>query len=249
MKVKPLLDSVERICLFVGYPRSGHSLVGALLDSHPQATVSHELDLLTRWAEGGQWPDLAESIVKNSQRCAFVGRTQSGYDYSLPGQGPVPNPLLLGDKKGGRTAHYLLNDPDLLHRFQEATPWPIHLIHVRRDPRDMVATMSVRHKISVERAVVSFWERAEAVEKLRSRWPTKRFHDLSLELLLNDPRSSLRELSRDLGLPYEAFPLEHILELLFKEPKRTRHRVEWGEQGPYLERLCSNHPVFREYLS
>src|SRR5512143_1721936 len=36
---------VERFCLFVGYPRSGHSLVGAFLNAHRHAVVSHELNV------------------------------------------------------------------------------------------------------------------------------------------------------------------------------------------------------------
>ena len=36
--------AVERFLLFVGYPRSGHSIVGALLNAHRDAVVSHELD-------------------------------------------------------------------------------------------------------------------------------------------------------------------------------------------------------------
>ena len=38
------LAAVERFLLFVGYPRSGHSIVGALLNAHRDAVVAHELD-------------------------------------------------------------------------------------------------------------------------------------------------------------------------------------------------------------
>jgi hypothetical protein len=32
---------VHAFCLFDGYSRSGHSLVGALLDAHPKITIAH----------------------------------------------------------------------------------------------------------------------------------------------------------------------------------------------------------------
>jgi hypothetical protein len=35
----PFAD-VHAFCLFVGYSRSGHSLVGALLDAHPGITIA-----------------------------------------------------------------------------------------------------------------------------------------------------------------------------------------------------------------
>src|SRR6202008_4245050 len=36
-------ERVERFCLFVGYPRSGHSIVGAMLNAHRDAVIAHEL--------------------------------------------------------------------------------------------------------------------------------------------------------------------------------------------------------------
>ena len=35
--------------MFVGYPRSSHSLVGALLDAHPEIIIPHEYGVLEKW--------------------------------------------------------------------------------------------------------------------------------------------------------------------------------------------------------
>ena len=35
--------------LFVGHPRSGHSLVAAILDSHPEIVISDEFNLLYKF--------------------------------------------------------------------------------------------------------------------------------------------------------------------------------------------------------
>ena len=35
-------ESVQSFCLFACYSRSGHSLVGTILDAHPNAAVAHE---------------------------------------------------------------------------------------------------------------------------------------------------------------------------------------------------------------
>ena len=35
--------------MFIGYPRSSHSLVGAILDAHPEIIITHEYNLLLRW--------------------------------------------------------------------------------------------------------------------------------------------------------------------------------------------------------
>ena len=44
-----LYDGVEAFVLFIGYPRSSHSLVGAILDAHPEIIIPHEYDLLDEW--------------------------------------------------------------------------------------------------------------------------------------------------------------------------------------------------------
>ena len=44
-----LYKGVETFVLFIGHARSGHSLVGAILDAHPQIVIPHEFKLLGKW--------------------------------------------------------------------------------------------------------------------------------------------------------------------------------------------------------
>ncbi|UGS35133.1 sulfotransferase [Capillimicrobium parvum] len=37
-----MFDDVEAFCVFIGHTRSGHSLVGSLLDAHHEAVIAHE---------------------------------------------------------------------------------------------------------------------------------------------------------------------------------------------------------------
>ena len=53
--------------MFIGYQRSGHSLVGAILDAHPEIIIPSEFDLLTRWKKY-QAPEL---ILNNLQKYAL----------------------------------------------------------------------------------------------------------------------------------------------------------------------------------
>ena len=39
--------SIESFIIFVGYPRSGHSLIAALLDAHPEIVISMEWGALS----------------------------------------------------------------------------------------------------------------------------------------------------------------------------------------------------------
>ena len=40
------LGQLRSFCLFIGYPRSGHSLLGSLLDAHPDIAIAHEVNAL-----------------------------------------------------------------------------------------------------------------------------------------------------------------------------------------------------------
>ena len=40
---------VETFVLFIGHARSGHSLVGAILDAHPEIVIPHEFKVLDKW--------------------------------------------------------------------------------------------------------------------------------------------------------------------------------------------------------
>jgi hypothetical protein len=231
----------------VGYPRSGHSLVGAILDSHPRAIVSHELDLLACWEGGVRWPQLATLIEQNSRESARIGRQQSGYSYALPNQGKADAPLVIGDKKGGRTAHYLTLQPDILSRFQQNTPWPVVLVHVIRNPWDNVATMARLHELDAERALESYRVRAKAVDTLRRSWPEDRILDLYLEELISEPDSQLNTLGRFLGLPASESHLTAACELVFKKPRRTRSAIDWGSTGNALQNMCESVPHLQRY--
>lgn len=65
---------LERFCLFIGYPRSGHSLVGSLVDAHENAVISHELDSILYLNYGFGKERLLSLILDNSKKYAREGR-------------------------------------------------------------------------------------------------------------------------------------------------------------------------------
>ncbi len=82
-----------RFVLFIGTPRSGHSIIGAILDSHRSAVVSHEVNALEKVSQGLGRKDLLSAIIENSRAQALAGRSQSdadhaaGYGQQLSGEG------------------------------------------------------------------------------------------------------------------------------------------------------------------
>ena len=94
-------DGVETFVLFIGYPRSSHSLIAALLDAHPEIIIPHEYDIL------GRWNEIRSANISNkrlekyvifyrlhrlSQEQSLVGNRANnclygscGYNYNVPG--------------------------------------------------------------------------------------------------------------------------------------------------------------------
>ena len=106
--------------MFVGYPRSGHSLVGALLDAHPEIVIAHELDVLRQLRAGADKYELLDLLLRKAERFAEQGSMWSGFSFAVPGQwqGKYRKLRVIGDKKGGGSSRALAEDPDLLGRLR-----------------------------------------------------------------------------------------------------------------------------------
>jgi hypothetical protein len=43
------VNDVEAMLMFIAFPRSGHTLIGSLLDAHPNMVIANEYDILSNW--------------------------------------------------------------------------------------------------------------------------------------------------------------------------------------------------------
>ncbi len=140
------ISGVRAFLQFAGFPRSGHSLIGSLIDAHPDAIVSHELDALGLVDAGWSRRDILALI--GSQSAAFMqhGRYWNGFAYVVPDQfnGQAAAPVIMGDKKGDWAVRRVQNDPALLERLQGTMDMPCKWLLVVRNPFDNIATMSLR---------------------------------------------------------------------------------------------------------
>jgi hypothetical protein len=228
---------LHAFCLFVGYGRSGHSLVGSLLDAHPDVIVAHEANALVLAAQGFPRRDLLEALLENSRRHAERGRTQSGYSYAVEGQwqGRVRTLRVIGDKAGGRTARLISRDSTALRAFARTVHTPLRLIHVVRNPYDTVARSALVKtrdgvpKRSISEAIEQYDVLVRTVSELvdRSRHP---LITVRHESLIEDPRRELRRLCEFVGVEAEDGHLDACAAIVFTSPRRTRDRVEWRQE-------------------
>lgn len=166
-ELSKLYDGVDTFLMFIGYPRSSHSLVGALLDAHPQIIIPHEYHIIEKW-------DIyRDDVLKNSGmqkyllfynlhsmstwQATFGSRAKDPaflddgiYSYNVPGawQGSFNGKIkVIGDKKGGGTTMELTERPEkfkILKEINETVGIPLKFLHVIRNPFDVISTWVLR---------------------------------------------------------------------------------------------------------
>jgi hypothetical protein len=220
--------AVERFCLFVGYPRSGHSLVAALLNAHRDAVIAHELDVPPLILAGCRRDALYARIVARARWFHLRG-DRSNYAYRVPGQwqGRFATLRVIGDKRGGATARCIAAVPDFLERVRGVVGVPLRVIHVVRNPFDNVAAIAQWHAMPLEEAVRYYFMHCEVTSRLGSLCGQDELLSLRHEELIDDPAGVLARLCAGLGLaPYPGY-LDDCRALVFPRATYTRRKVAW----------------------
>ena len=158
------ISELETFVLFVGYARSGHSIVGSLLDAHPDIVIAHEYNVLGG-VKGGSLKSksallsLVNKLYKNSRESAVRGwrsekRAQKGYMLGMSGvswQGRVRRLRVVGDKAAGKAAREHMRDPkrckELVRGFNGVA---VKAIRVLRNPYDIIATRVLYNTLKMD---------------------------------------------------------------------------------------------------
>jgi hypothetical protein len=223
-------EDISAFCMFIGYPRSGHSLLGSFLDAHPDAVIAHELDALDYVGRGWTRNELFARILRHDHDFTRGGRTWSGYDYNVPGQwqGRYRTLRVIGDKRGAISTERISVSPALLGQLEKLVGVPVRLLHVVRNPFDNIATMARRTGQPVELAADRYFALCDTVAGIRAGRTT--VLDVRHEELVADPRAQLTQVVHWLGLDASTSYLDACTATVFDNPRRTRHEVGWREE-------------------
>lgn len=240
------------IILFIGYARSGHSLVGSLLDAHPEIAISHELHGLERLHSGMTFDELIGAIKYNSYFFQRFGRTNTGYDYVVPGQyqGLCRGLSYAGDKNGNGTSLLLDRHPELIDGLLSKSPYPLKFIHVVRNPLDMAATKALRTGTSTMDATRRVLANIAVVANLKRCLPTGAdLVDVSLEGLIERPEETIRELLAVLELQSPPGYVEACSHVVASKVRRSRDQVRWDQRAlKHLRTAIHEQPFLTRYV-
>lgn len=227
-------DEIERYCMFIGYPRSGHTLVGSLLDAHPEVVISHELDALRYLRAGFSREQIFSMILHKDKVFTGKGREWTGYDYAVEGlwQGRYRRLRVIGDKKGGGSSRHLQAKPDIIEKLRKKMQLPIKLIHIVRHPLDNIATHKRKYSVkpTLQEAIDDYFKRVEANAKLRSEVAKEEWCELTHEQFIEEPEESLTTLIEFLEVePYDDY-IKAAADKVFNSPSNSRNKIEWPKE-------------------
>jgi hypothetical protein len=247
---------LQAFCLFIGYPKSGHSLIGALLDAHPDMVIARAVNPLALVVvDGVPRDDVFAMLLENAREEAARGRKQNKYRYTVEDQwqGRVRVLRVLGDKFSDRTTKRIGRTEGALASFAGAVGLPLRLIHVVRNPFDMVARIA---KSKLERGTAEE-KRAQATEyvhrlaAINDEVIASGEHPVLTvrhESVVADPERELRRMCEFLGAEAEPGYLSACAAIVFESPQRTRDLLEWNSaQIAAVDELIARHEFLGGY--
>lgn len=246
---------IHTYCLFIGYQRSGHSLIGALIDAHPNAAMGMEVDTLHLVKSGYGRNQIFYCLVRNSEIFTKrLGNIWTNYTYRIPGQfqGTYRELRIIGDKNGGKSTLRLGQDPALYDRLSDLVKCKIKVLHVVRHPLDNISTMIIRHTppgaipgpVDIQAKIDYYFKKVEINDRLRKSGKID-YLDIWHEELLDQPEQQVTRIMEFLGL--ELFPdyISACASIIYKEPRKSRYDLVWQ---PDLEKYVYDRAKTYDFL-
>ena len=221
-------------CFFVGHVKCGTSLLGAMLDAHPNVILADEVDALGHLGAGFSRDEVFHLLRKGAEDEARKGRVTArrlgGYALAVPGgsQGGVEVPLAVGDGRAGPTTKLLAADPTLLDRLPSMVPGvDVRVFMVLRNPLDPIALSMIRGKRTFEDAAAHFFATCETLVSVRAQLPPQALHTVRYEDVVANPVGELAAACAFIGVEAPADYLSACAAIVHPSPDRDRDRVAW----------------------
>ena len=235
IKERKLFEDINTYFMFIGYPRSGHSLVGSLLDAHPNMIVGHELNTLKYILAGFRRRQIYYLLLKSSQAYTERGRDWYGYSYEVPDQwqGRFEKLQIIGDKKGAGSTLALRSHPSLLKRLRKTLNISVKFIHAVRNPYDNISSIYGIVRIArprLEDSIDYYFSLCETVSEIKKQLKSNDMFELRHEAFVDDPENLLIEICSFLGGNAPNDYLKECASIVTKPPRKTRYLPEWDNE-------------------
>lgn len=236
-------DAVRTFCLLIGHTKSGGSLLGALLDAHPNAVLADEVDALEYFSAGFTPHQIFSLLEKGARREAMKGRVTARrlepYSLAVPGQwqGRTTTLRTIGDSKAGIATQRLGADPTLIDRLDAHLGGvELRFVHVVRNPFDPISAMMLRGKRTFAGACDRYFANCTILHDLHTRLPMTRILTVRYENMVAEPAEQLAAACRFLGLETDDAYVTACASVVGARPPE-REQVDWSE--PEIEQVMT----------
>jgi hypothetical protein len=227
-----MFADVHTFSFFVGHNKSGTSLLGGLLDAHPEVVLADEADAL-RYVEVGFGRDALFHVLSRSSQTELrkgrvTARRLEPYSYFVPGQsqGRAARPKVVGDSTSGTTTRRLGEHPELFDRLDRIGTH-VKLFQVIRNPFDPITAMMIRGGRSFDNSISHYFGACETLQRIRRRVAHDDLLPVRYEDVVADPVAALKRACEFVGVHAEPGYIEACTSIIRARPDRTRERVEW----------------------
>ncbi len=240
---------VEHVFFLVGYPRSGSTLIGSMLNAHPEMVIAHESDLFRYVRRGVSRNQLFAILLRRDQEFAAVERQWNGFDYAVnEDQGQFEYLRVIGDKHAGRAARRLHEDPRLLDRFRQVVGVPIRSLHIVRNPYDNIASIAHNRSLPLARAIDIYRRLAVAVDDVVGRLRPEEVFEVRYEAFTAEPATWLTGICHFAGVEVSPEYVASCAALADPGGRRGRTRFDWTpSEREQVETLIAARPVLAGY--
>lgn len=227
---------VENFCVFLGQTKSGSSMVGGLLDSHPNIIISDEANALKLVENGLSRDQLFHLLLHVSKREMMKGRVTARrlvpYSFLVPDQwqGRYSKLITIGDSTAAKSTQNLARNPELVQNLElMMNGMQVKYIQVVKNPFDPISIMMIRGKRTFENAMNHYFADCETLEFLRKTLITKNIYSIRYEDFIQSPGLELSNLCKFLGVEIPDGYIEACTQILFNSPERSRELIDWDQ--------------------
>lgn len=243
-------QDINNFLLFIGYPRSGHTIVANIVNTHKNILVSDEVGIMKHNII--QKNKIIKSIIKRSKEVDI--RYTSVYknvDYQKE-EIKKEKIILIGDKHANKNTIFINKNFNKLISLQNI--FDVKLLHIIRNPYDMITTNFLRRGKKWDNNLYNIIDHFDilfsTVQKIKKYYNVI---DIYLEDLIYYPINNICYLFEELKFPIEDnIFLNRLTGKLIEKPNESRHLIEWKEdQVKLVENMFNKYEflnIYKKYV-
>lgn len=247
IKNKYLFNNIQSYCVFLGAGRCGHTLIGTLLDAHPNIIISDQLDVLKYVQAGFTKNQIFSLILQRSKKIAERGKIRGGYYYLIPKQwqGKFNKVSIIGDKHARNTVLRLHNNPLLLSQLHNTVNNDIKYIHSIRNPYDNISTIAFKQKLALADAIDYYFNICDYVAEVKTQINQNDILEIPHEMFIQNPKNWLLKIGDFFNIEMPDDYLNDCAGIVYTSPHKSRYDIEWSGE---LKELVRNKMLRFDFL-